>query len=117
MERKEENGMSVHNIIDYGASTGKENNAPFIQRAVNAACEEGGGTVSVPAGEYLCGHIELKSHVNLHLDQGAVLKCSLKKEDFLQEGADTDELELNSGCFIGARHAEDISITGRGRCV
>ncbi|WP_243095020.1 glycoside hydrolase family 28 protein [Lachnotalea sp. AF33-28] len=114
MERKEENGMSVHNIIDYGASTGKENNAPFIQRAVNAACEEGGGTVSVPAGEYLCGHIELKSHVNLHLDQGAVLKCSLKKEDFLQEGADTDELELNSGCFIGARHAEDISITGRG---
>ena len=84
MERKEENGMSVHNIIDYGASTGKENNAPFIQRAVNAACEEGGGTVSVPAGEYLCGHIELKSHVNLHLDQGAVLKCSLKKEDFLQ---------------------------------
>ena len=62
--------MSVHNIIDYGASTERKITAVYPAGGQRGLVREGGGTVSVPAGEYLCGHIELKSHVNLHLDQG-----------------------------------------------
>ncbi len=62
--------MSVHNIIDYGASTERKITRRLSSGRSTRPAREGGGTVSVPAGEYLCGHIELKSHVNLHLDQG-----------------------------------------------
>jgi polygalacturonase len=44
-----------------------------INRAILAARAAGGGTVVLPAGDYLCHSIRLCSHLTLRLDPGATL--------------------------------------------
>jgi polygalacturonase len=46
---------------------------PAINRAIEEAAAAGGGTVFLPAGNYLCYSIHLKSKVSLCLDQGATV--------------------------------------------
>ena len=65
-------------ITDYGAeSGGKTLCTAAVQAAIDACAADGGGTVVVPAGMFLIGTVWLKSHVELHLQHGAVLKLSL----------------------------------------
>ena len=53
-----------------------------IQSAIDACAAAGGGRVVVPAGHFKTGSIVLKSHVNLHLENGAVLYGSTRLEDY-----------------------------------
>jgi polygalacturonase len=55
------------------AGDGKTIDSPAINRAIEAAAAAGGGTVRLPAGNYLCYSIRLKSNVALCLDQNAVI--------------------------------------------
>lgn len=93
-------------------------NADAIQKAVDAASAVHGRVV-VPAGEWVSGTIWLKSHVTIHLEQGAVLKASTDLADYNAE----DAYPENYGCkteywrglhFIICRECEDVAITGRG---
>ena len=73
-----------HSILDFGAvPDGKANAAPAIQAAVDAVCAAGGGTVLIPAGRFLSGSVLLKSHVELYLENGAVLLSSLDEKEIL----------------------------------
>lgn len=64
----------IYNITDFGArGDGKTNNTKAINSAIETASKNGGGTVYFPAGKFLSYTIRLKSHITLHLDQGAVL--------------------------------------------
>lgn len=66
--------QATYNVTDFGAKgDGKTNNTKAINAAIEAAAKNGGGTVFVPAGNFLSYTIRLKSHITLHLDQGAVL--------------------------------------------
>ncbi len=60
-------------ITTYGAKRSSTNNTAAIQAALDAVPDEG-GMVVVPAGEWLCGPIEVKSKTVLHLAKGATLK-------------------------------------------
>lgn len=63
-----------YNIRTFGATgDGKTIDSPAIDKAIEAAAANGGGTVYFPAGSYLCYSIHLKSHVALYLDQGAII--------------------------------------------
>jgi hypothetical protein len=63
-----------YNVLGYGAKgDGKTNNTKSINSAINAAAQNGGGTVYFPAGEYLSYTIHMQSKITLYLDQGAVL--------------------------------------------
>ena len=63
-----------YNVLDYGAKgDGKTKNTEAINAAIDAAAENGGGTVFFPAGDYLSYTIRLRNRTTLHLDQGAVL--------------------------------------------
>ena len=53
-----------------------------IQRAIDACSKAGGGIVEIPAGKYRIGAIYLKSNVNLHLHEGAVLIASENIADY-----------------------------------
>lgn len=65
---------ATFNVRDYGATgDGKTLDTPAIQKAVNAASAAGGGTVLVPAGNFLTGPFTLASHINFHLDSKAVI--------------------------------------------
>ena len=72
-----------YNILHYGAkadTTYLSTNA--IQQAIDECSKAGGGKVLVPAGEYKTGSIFLKSNVNLHLEQGAILYGSTNLDDY-----------------------------------
>ncbi len=111
----------VYNILDYGAvADGRTINTQAINRAIEACAADGGGRVLVPAGGvFVSGTIWLKSHVELHLEHGAVLRAS---GDFADYNAE-DAYPQNYGClpeewtgthFILAVECEDIAITGTG---
>jgi polygalacturonase len=52
---------------------GKQLDTPAVNRAIAAAAAAGGGTVYMPAGNYLCYSIHLQSSVSLYLDNGATI--------------------------------------------
>ena len=71
---------NIVSILSYGAvSSATLTNTTAIQSAINAAAAGGatnglsGGTVEIPAGNYLSGPLTLKSKVNLQVDAGATL--------------------------------------------
>ncbi len=87
-----------------------------IQEAIDAVAAKGGGTVAVPKGTWTTGRIELKSNVNLHLDEGCNLVFSGKIKDYQPAVFTRDEgIEIYSlGAFIYANNAENIALTGKG---
>ena len=71
------------NVIDFGAKgDGATKDTAAIQRAIDAATVAGGGEVLLPKGIYLCGSVFLKSGVDFHLAEGAVLKGSPDPADY-----------------------------------
>lgn len=107
----------IFDLKEMGAdSEGKKPCTELIQRAVEEAAAEGGGTLYFPAGTYLTAAIHLKSHITLHLEAGSTLRFSDRFEDYLPfvtarwEGTVMQTLSP----LIYARDAEDLTITGRG---
>lgn len=78
--------------------------------------KRGGGRLVVPAGRWLTGRVELKSNVDLHLEEGCVLEFSKEQADYLpavltrHEGIDI----MGAGGFIYANKAKNIALTGKG---
>src|SRR5689334_977527 len=63
-----ERGARVFNIRSHGAKgDGTTLDTAAVQAAIDAAHAEDGGIVLVPAGDFLIGTVELKSHVTLRL--------------------------------------------------
>ena len=54
-----------------------------IQKAIDQIAKRGGGTVIIPEGKWLSGRIELKSNINLKLEEGAELHFSGEIKDYL----------------------------------
>lgn len=71
------------NIRDFGAvADGCTLCTREIQAAIDACAQSGGGTVTVPAGQYVTGTIRLKSHVYLYLAPGSELLGSEHFSDY-----------------------------------
>jgi len=114
----------VYNVKNYGAKgDGKSMDAPAINKAIEDAASKGGGTVLVPAGNYLCGSIHLKSNINLLIDQGATITAAT-----IAEGGVYDEPEESENdkfqdfghshwhnSLIWGENLVNVSITGTGR--
>jgi len=65
---------AVHDVRAYGAvGDGRTLDSDAINRAITAAAASGGGTVLLPAGDYLSYTLRLRSHVTLQLGPGATL--------------------------------------------
>ncbi len=110
----------LFNVVSYGAQAdGETVNTKAIQAAVDACGAAGGGTVVVPAGCFVTGTIWLRSHVELHLQHGAVLKANPNLDDYNtldaypQNWFSTVE-EWNGSHLILAIEVEDVAVTGTG---
>ena len=109
---------TIFNIIDYGARPDTTfNSLPAIIAAINDCNLHGGGKVVIPKGTYLSrGSVMLKSHVNLHLEEGARLEFSTNPNDYLPmvltkwEGTEC----FNYSPFIYAYQATNVALTGKG---
>ena len=91
-----------------------KDNAPAIQKAIDRVSLAGGGTVTVPAGDFLTGPIELKSGVELHLEMGARLVglpdiAAYEKAHMTVNGKRSPHSSL-----IYAQAQQDIAVTGPG---
>lgn len=102
-------------------------NTKAIYEAVcDVNSKDGGGTVNVPSGIWYTAAIHLLSNVNLHLEEGAVLKFApdtdlyagdLMKELYGQELTFTRSAGIemyNYSPFIYAYKADNIALTGKG---
>ncbi len=106
-----------YRITDFGAVEGGiiKCTEP-INTAIRECSENGGGTVLIPKGIYLTGPIRLKSKVNLHFEEGAILKFSTTTADYLPiiltrwEGVDC----YNYTPLIYAYQEDNFAITGKG---
>ena len=111
-------GKATMVITKFGAKTTNSaaDNQKAIQKAIDKCSKKGGGRVVVPAGStFLTGAIQLKSHVNLEIQEGAVLKFVFQPElypivETSWEGLDCYNL---SPC-VYAFQQTDIAITGKG---
>ncbi|MCR3722266.1 MULTISPECIES: glycoside hydrolase family 28 protein [Prauserella salsuginis group] len=104
-------------VTDYGADpTGQADSTEAIADAIDAAAEQGGGKVVVPAGEFHTGAIHLRSNIELHVSDGATVRFSQDPDDYLPAVKTRWEgVELyNYSPFIYAHGAEDVAITGGG---
>ncbi|MFT4091394.1 MAG: glycoside hydrolase family 28 protein [Asticcacaulis sp.] len=80
------------NIRDFGAKgDGQTIDSIAINKAIDAAASQGGGTVYFPAGTYASYTLRLKSRVTLHLGQGAVLLAAPVPEGATSGGYDEPE--------------------------
>ena len=68
------NVVTVTNAPFY-ASTTTNDNTVAIQKAIDSAATTNGGcTVRIPPGIFLCGPLTMKSGINLQVDAGAILR-------------------------------------------
>jgi hypothetical protein len=100
--------MSQFNVLDYGATGKKADNAgPGIQRAVDACADAGGGMVYLPPGEFTSGTIHLRSHVRFHIEAGATLYSSKNRADF-------DAKEDHRAALFYGEDLQNVTLEGRG---
>jgi len=107
----------VFPITAYGAvGDGEKDCTTAIREAITACQAAGGGRVVVPKGRFLTGAIHLRSGVNLHVADGAVLAFSRDPRQFLPvvftrwEGVEL----MNYSPLIYAFEATNVAITGTG---
>ena len=104
------------NIKDFGGvGDGITLNTEAFAKAIDALSKKGGGKLVVPQGVWHTGPIVLKSHINLHLNAGAVILFAADETlypfvDTSFEGLDTRRCQSP----LSANGATDISITGKG---
>ena len=107
---------NVVTVSDFGGlGDGYTLNTEAFKKAISALSKKGGGQLTVPAGVWFTGPIELVSNINLHLDKGALILFS---PDFtlyplvntIFEGLATRRCQSP----VSARNAVNVAITGEG---
>src|SRR5829696_6199685 len=103
-------------VSDFGAvGDGKTLNTGRIQSAIDQLASDGGGTLVIPRGVFLSGAIFLKPGVNLHLDQGAVLKGSTDRKDYPKMRTRIEgHFEEWLPALVNADRADHLRISGSG---
>ncbi len=109
---------AVYDVLDAGVSAdGKTDCREIVNGLIVECSRNGGGVVRFPEGEYFVGgSIFLKSNVNLHFSEGAVVNFSSDPKDYLPvvlsvfEGTEI----YNYSAPIYARNCNNIAVTGCG---
>ena len=106
-------GARIYNVRDFGAiGDGVGIDTEAVQQAIDACNKDRGGTVLIPAGDFVVGTLELKSNVTLHLAAQGRLLGSPKIEHYKAGNG----VPPNNGnvVMIYAANAENVTIEGTG---
>ncbi|MFY7888486.1 MAG: glycoside hydrolase family 28 protein [Spirosomataceae bacterium] len=103
-------------IQTYGAvADGVTLNTLAINKAIETCSKKGGGVVLIPKGTWLTGPIVLKSNVNLHIKQAALLLFTTDKSQYdLVEGYYEGKKAARNQSPISGTNLENVAITGGG---
>ena len=107
-------GQTIYNVMDFGAQgNGVSDDAQALQQAIDKCTTEGGGRVLLPRGHvFMCGPVELKSNVELHLEATATLLCNPNENIYRLSAFGENRGEGMQ--WLYANGADNLSITGRG---
>lgn len=105
----------VQSIITRERADAARRTTRALQDAIDRTADLGGGRVTIPPGVHESGALRLRSHVELHLEQGAVLRFVPDPSLYPPVGARWEgaTTAIHSPC-VYARSATDVSITGAG---
>ncbi|HKK73940.1 MAG TPA: glycosyl hydrolase family 28 protein [Saprospiraceae bacterium] len=106
--------MEKYSVLNFGGiGNGKQDESTAIQKAIDACCRNGGGTVFIPAGlTLLTGPFCLKSNVTLHVERGARLIANPDESVYTQSAFRENKGE--GSIWISGEHVENVGITGGG---
>jgi polygalacturonase len=101
-------------ITDFGAiGDGQVMNTDAFGKAIAACAASGGGHVQVPPGLWLTGPIQMQSHVDLHLERGALVIFTKDRALYpIIPAAEGHGFVVASPVY--GFNLTDISITGEG---
>jgi len=108
------------NVRDFGAAgDGVTKDTAAIQRAIDAASAAGGGEVRVPKGHYISGSVFLKSNVDFHVEEGALLEASRDPADYnaadvCHQNSASKAENTSGGHFFLAIEATNVTVRGTG---
>ena len=104
---------AVYSARDFGAKgDGQHIDAPVINEARQHAADEGGGTVVLDRGTFLCYSIHLRSNVTLRIEEDAVLKAAPVTEE--QRYDESEYNEYTQYQDFGHSHWHNSLIWGEG---
>ena len=104
------------NINEYSHVTEQGLWTNAFAEAMKTLTSQGGGILTVPAGQYITGPIQLQSNITLRLDSGAELLFTDDESQFPL--VDTEFEGIAGKAYmpcIYARDAQNVSIVGSGR--
>jgi polygalacturonase len=104
-------------IRDFGAvGDGFADTTDAFKKAIAECSGKNGAKLIVPAGKFLTGPIHLKSNINLHLDEGAVILLGGNLDDWPSVKSRWEGVECYgySPCIYG-ENLTNVSITGAGK--
>ena len=107
---------NIVSITQYGGvAGGNVKNTEAFKKAIEDLSKKGGGKLVVPRGMWLTGPIELKSNINLHIEEGAMIILSKDKNDYPLVDVSFEGLNTTrTASPISAKNAQNIAITGNG---
>ncbi len=108
-----------YDITAFGAvADGKTDIKPILDKVIAQCSVNGGGQVVIPKGGFfIAGPVVLKSHVDLHFEDGAELTFSADEKNYLPavltlwEGTEL----FNYSPLFYAYQCSDIAVTGHGK--
>lgn len=95
-------GENIFDIRSFGASIDFQDNAEFINKAVDAA-SKCGGVVFVSGGDFVTTTVFLKSNVTLFIEKGSALCANKSGKGYGGKG------------IVYAQNADNITLTGGGK--
>ncbi len=110
-------------VVLFGAGANvRKTETKRIQDEIDRVSANGGGRVVIGKGVHPCGTLYLKSGVELHLEEGAVLLGGEKSEDYddaiplhnVYSYSNNHSNTVTRKAFIYAENATNIAITGKG---
>ncbi|WP_051250450.1 glycosyl hydrolase family 28 protein [Paenibacillus harenae] len=103
-------------LTDFGAvGDGLTDNTGAFRRAIQACSEAGGGKLIIPPGIWLTGPLKLASRLELHTEEGAVVRFSTMFDDYPLISSSYEGIgAVRCQSPLDAEEQVHIAITGKG---
>ncbi len=110
-------GQESYSVVDFGArGDGKTHCTKAVQGAVDRCSQDGGGTVTFPAGKWLMGTVYLANNITIELENGATILGTTDKQRYGPPrqlmGAEGEQ--YSTWALFAGKGLHSVAIRGRG---